>query len=569
MQVPMGPSSAMAQAAMVPMSVFGKTRIVSLPLNADAEDFARQAEEQARLVNVAKRRMYYEGEQYATENALTASALHLNPLTERVPEKDRQHAYSTQIQEAVDFLANRIGEGFSVEAVDPKVQAVVDLMTTASDVIAAETDEGDQVIVTDDVLRDALVAGDVACYVGWDAVEESPYLEFWESENVEFVYSTTRKVIKVIHTEIVWRDFGPRDTRQCIERTECDMGMNAAGEMEARTVTYIDGADQPEGPPVWHGCGRLPWALLRADSMSLRATRGDSPISEQAMETADRYNAVEQVAWLIARYNSHANVAVIGDGASLKLESDGRVSKDVADVLTFPGGTALSVLTLPTDPQMIMHQRMVLADALYNSFGLTRVEPDTLSGLGSVSGYALEILNQKTDGTFKRIRRHWRKDWISLINLVLDITAWNQFSVLEVLDPATGLFSPFGDNTPISADSVLMSQWWLVDPETVFPDRKMEIRMGTGYIVDDVRIRDDFVAGLISQEEALRQRGYTDTDLKRVVKEVKAAKPAPTPVAAGAFGVRQVAAPGQTQVVVPAPAGTAAGSTVAAGSQRG
>lgn len=566
----------MTQNAMVPMTVFGRTRIVSVPVNADAEEFARQAEEQARLINVAKRRMYYDGEQYAAENATTAAALKLDPLTQRVPEHKRQHAYSTQIQEAVDFLADRIGEGFTVEAADQGVQDVINAMTAATDVISAETDDGEQVIVTDDILRDALVAGDVACNVRWDPIESRPFLEFWESENVEFVYATSRKVTKVVRSEVVWRTFGPQDTRQVVERSETSMQYNEAGEREAQTVVYIDNAEEPEGQPEWHGVGRIPWCLLRADSKSLRSTRGESPISEQAMETADRYNAVEQVAWLIARYNSHANVAVIGDGASLKLESDGRVSKDVADVLTFPGGTALQVLTLPTDPDMIVHQRAVLADGLYSTFGLTRVEPDTLQGLGSVSGYALEILNQKTDGTFKRIRRHWRKDWVSLLNLVLDVTAWQEHGEPVVFNPTTFEFTPMplnpGDSTtPFPVDGIPMLQWWTVDPAEVFPDRAVEIRMGSGYIVDDVRIRDDFVAGLISQEEALRQRGYTDQDLKRVVKEVKAAKPAPTPAETGAFGkaTTTVINTSQTAPGVAAPAGTAAGSTVAAGSQRG
>ena len=75
----------------------------------------------------------------------------------------------------------------------------------------------------------------------------------------------------------------------------------------------------------------LPWCLLRSQVRSLSATRGESVMTQQAMECADRYNAVEQVAWLIARYNSHGNLAVIGDAASLKAQQEERVEKDVAE----------------------------------------------------------------------------------------------------------------------------------------------------------------------------------------------------------------------------------------------
>lgn len=242
------------------------------------------------------------------------------------------------------------------------------------------------------------------------------------------------------------------------------------------------------------------------------------------MDTADRYNAVEQTGFLIARYNSHSNVAVIGDAASLKLESDGRVSKDIADVLTFPGGTALEVLTLPTSPEMIEHQREVLSQALHSVFGVTRVEPSTMQGLGQVSGYALEILNQKSEATFGRVARNWRKDWYGLVDLVLDVTAWKRDAADVLVDEATGVVAPY-DPEAEEVDAVpdgwdVLTRWWEVDPEMVFPDRKIAIRLGSGYIVDDVKVRDDFVAQLISREEALRKRGYDNRQIKMVIEEL-------------------------------------------------
>lgn len=545
----------------VPMTVFGRTRVISIPVDANAKEQQRQAEEQARRVEAAKRRVYYDGQQYARENNDAAKAAGLDPASDRLPEHLRRHAYSTQIQESIDFLADRLGEGFALVADSPEVQAVLDQMVAATEVIAAENDDGDQVMVTDEPLRSALVGGDTPVYVGWDPIEARPYLEFWESENVEFVRETTRTLDKVIRTEVVWRVDEIGQYRQVTERIEYDVAPNEAFVLEARAQTFWDNEEEPRSTQ-WLGLGRIPWTLLKGEDKSLRGMRGESLVSEQAMETADRYNAVEQIAWLISRYNSHGNLAVIGDGASLKLEQDGRVSKDVADVLTFPGGTALQVITLPTDPQMIEHQRAVLADALYNAFGLVRVEPSTMTGLGGLTGYALEILNEKTEATFRRIRRHWRKGWIGVVNLVLDVTAWKRDAALGFFDPTTFEFTEVDrlDEAPIlpPEGQIPMVRWWTVDPAVVFPNRKVKVPMGSGYIVDEVKIRDDFSAGLISRKEALRKRGETETHINEIVAEIEAEQPEPPE--AGRFGQTGFGAP-------PAP-GTAAGRTVGSTSQR-
>lgn len=554
--------------AYLPLTVNGQTRLVSIPVDDRGKEMARRAEEMARRVEVAKRRLYYAGEQYAQENADAMTALHLDALRERLPEHRRKHAYSTQIQESVDFLADRIGEGFDVIAQAPAVQDVIDGMVVATDLISAESEDGDVDFVTDDVLRESLVAGDTPVEVKWDPIEARAFLEFWEAETVDFVRDGTRKTRKVVRTEVVWRTDELGQQRQVRERHEYEMLLNPAFVMEACRRMWWDDEDSEDDPPrevEWLGIGRLPWALLRCDSKSLRANRGESLITLQAMETADRYNAVEQVAWLIARYNSHANVAVIGDGASLKMESDGRVSKDVADVLTFPGGTALEVLSLPTDPQMIEHQRRVLSDALHAAFGLVRIEPDTVNGLGAVSGYALEILNQKTEGTFRRIRRYWRKDWISLLNLVLDVTAWKRETALGLVDLQSGAVLPVADEAallPVAEDAVVLSQWWLTDPQAVFPDRVIEIRMGSGYIVDDVKVRDDFVANLVSRRYALQVRGLDDGTIDEIEEQIKDAEPEVPETSA--FGSLPVVQPGGAGT-----SGTAAGSTVAGDTGRG
>lgn len=539
----------------VPASVQGRMTMVTSRRKGTISpaDAARIEIETRRRMSIARRREYYAGTQFDAENAEEQRYQYrdgrsaANPV---VPEHRRLHAYSTQIQECVDFLANRLGAGFTIAADQTPVQDVIDAMVVATDTIYAPNAEGDIEIVTDDVLREALMTGDTPVYVGWDPVEERPYLEFWESEAVEFVPLNRTEIEMVIRYDWVWMtDPVTGVERQVEERLVYRMEGNAFGIAECVVEVYLEDDEAPRSRE-WTGLGRIPWQLLRSDAKGLRSLRGEALITEQAMAMADRYNAVEQTGYLIARYNSHSNVAVIGDAASLKLESDGRVSKDVADVLTFPGGTALQVLTLPTSPEMIEHQRAVLSEALHGVFGVTRVDPETLQGLGQVSGYALEILNQKSEGTYSRVARNWRKDWVRLIDLVLDVTAWKRDAQFAVLDVATMQMRPF---TP-PADDEMMPQfapnetpvalWWEVDPRIVFPNRRVGIRMGSGYIVDDVKVRDDFVAGLISRQEALRLRGYDDPDIVRIVDEIDDAADKEMERAApevGVYGVGPVA----------------------------
>lgn len=549
----------------VPMSMNGRTRLVQMDVNGTAEDSERVLEEQERIQEVAARRLYFEGEQYFVENEDIRKKLCLGGTDERLPEHKRKHAYSTQIADCVSFLANRLGSGFSLTAKAQSVADVIDAVVAATPVISAETEEGEPTMVVDELIREALVAQDVPVYVGWDLLNERPFLELWESERVEFVMRRSAAVPdRVIRTEVIWATDDQGIHRQIVERLIYELIPNVEGVMECRVRTYWDGEEEYKAES-WLGIGRLPWARLRVDSEGLREYRGKSPISRQAMETADRFNAIEQTGFLIARYNSHSNIAVIGDGASLKMESEGRVHKDVADVLTFPGGTGLEVLTLPTETAMIEHQRNVLAEALYQMFGVTRVEPDTLNGLGQVSGYALEILNEKSEGTFKRFARYFRKDLTTLVNLVLDVTAWKRAEVdaeTMIWRADTGLIEAAVTDSLMSVDDVAFTRWWETDPAIVFPDRTVQILMGGGYVVDAVRVRDDFTADLISRGQALRERGYDPDDIRRIEEEIdKAAPPVPE---AGSYG---------TQVADLFSARTGgsdlqAGSTVASGTNR-
>lgn len=485
------------------MPVYFNGRVSMVDIDGGQYGQFRQLEEEYRRGHVAKRRLYYEGSQYDDDNdsAFEAYTKEIaGPKPSKLPEHLRKHAYSTQIQESLDFIADQLSDAFEVEATDAAVQKVIDETMDASDGM----DDG-----VDDVLRDSLIAGDVAVFIRWDAVEQTAFYEFWESETVEFRYQDRRTLEKVIRTEIIWveDEQHPGEMKQVTERVEYELETNPQGQTECSATTFWDDEEGPRDKE-WLGVPEIPWQLLRADTKQLRGVRGESLITGQAMETADRYNAVEQVAFLISRYNSHGNLAVIGDAATLQAKQEERISKDVADVLTFPGGTALETITLPTDAAMITHQREVLGDHLYAVFGLTRVDQTTIGGLGGISGYALEILNRKTEGTFKRIRKNWGHDLEALFQATLDFVAYKSAEPVESEDE---------EDQPTE----FIPDFNRIDPEAVYPNREIEIRFGSGYIVDAVTIRDDFNAKLISREEALRRSGLSEDEIKEILEEMK------------------------------------------------
>lgn len=506
------------------VSVYQNGRMQIIRAESTGErDVALQQYFLVREQEAAKRRLYYSGSQYYAENWNAAIQCGLDPAVQRLPEQDRLHAYSTQISDSVDFICGQLSDGFRLKAKDDKVQAVIDAAVLATEVLNGG--DGDDALTVDDVLREGGITGDVPYQVRWDPIEETAFIEFWDNEQVEFDVPYGNTVKRVWLNNYTWakNELG-RDV-QILERTRYTLQQNIRGVEEAFREVFVDNEEDPR-ESEWLGLPFIPWFVLRVDKRSMRGFRGDSLIKTQAMETADRLNSVEQLSYIIARYNSHGNLVIIGDGAAIGLEADGLIHKDVADVLKFPGGTSAQVVTLPTDAQMIKHQREVCADAIYSSFGLTRVEPETIQGMGQLSGYALEILNRKSEGTFRRVRRTFRKDMLRLVNLLLDVTAYKDGGVLAAADGDGAIMETFGASDvrdplfEIPDDLIPVVIFEDIDPADVYPDRVVDIQMPSGYIVDDVAVRDDFTAGMISRSEALRKRGYSDPEIAKIEGEI-------------------------------------------------
>lgn len=472
----------------------------------DSAEGAAQHAEQARREHITEARDYYAGSQYDDDNAecareLTAANLRGEKAIVRylldvyqLPEHLRRHAYSTQIAECVDYLADRLAEGFAVETSPQPVADIVASCLDATPELSATDDDEQRAVAT--VLTEAVKTGDVPALIRWDDTEQVCRLEFWDSEMVRMDFADGRPdtVVKVSVDQTDWRTVDGTHKQVQLRRdwvlTPAD---DPGGRRCVERVYVTDQGEEIARRPVEEIEWRLPvlpWHVLRAHRPRLRDTRGTSLISVQAMRTADRYNAVEQVSWLIARYNSHGNLAVVGDQPHLMAQEGKRIQKDVADVLTFPGGTGVHAITLPTDPRMIEHQRQVLLEALFGCFSLTRTDQETVSNLGQVSGYALEILNERTEGTFARVRSQLVRDLKRLLSLVVDVHTYR----------AAG-WQP-GRNVDLP------------------PQRDITVRLGSGWVVDDAQARDALLAGAISRREYLRLTGRSDDEAGRILDEI-------------------------------------------------
>jgi hypothetical protein len=521
------------------------------PVNYGTREEYLAAVEKARREMVQRQRSYFAGTQYDARNAECLAKLAdvstdgdlsekaivraMALFTGQLPEHLRLHEYSTQIGESVDFIAGRLSKSFQVEFEDDEVSRILDAALDASPELSGSDDDAQRNVVN--VVREACTAGDTAVLLRWDPVAGTGWFEFWQSDTVELRFREDRpdEISEAIVLSVDWRDDGEGERLVSLKRKwvvrkrvlnaarmEVEPGVPEVARMECAEEVYrLDGSDEVLVETHWWGVPFVPWWPLRARRKSLHSLRGDSLVSEQAMRAADRYNANEQVSWLIARYNSHANLVVWGDAAVVLKAQSQRMAKDVADVLILPGAEGVESLSLPTDAQMIEHQRAVLRESLFGAMGLAQIDQESLEGLGGVTGYALEILNEKSGQTLDQIRNQLVADLKKLFNMMLDATAYWQLGVqeLEVQPPALGDPDDLVDVDSLQPELLDAEGYVQLTPETVYANRQMTIEMGSGYIVDDVKTRDDYTAKLISQEEALRKRGYGEDEIKEIIKE--------------------------------------------------
>lgn len=516
----------------------------------DARETALRRENELRIEEIETARQWYEGTQYDDANQSAYDAI---PAEDGKPAKLPEHmkliAYSTQIQESVDYIAAQLADSFQIEAKDSKVQEVVDGTLSNSPDLASDDDE-DEINVTTQ-FRDALIAGDIAVHVRWDAEKEMPWFEFWEGESVDFQFSEENRfqLERVILTQMVWRpNLGDGELTEVHQEKHWLMDAVAG---KCMVVTF---EDQKMVSTEYEPWSFIPWRMWRGQRKKVRQTRGQSVVTKRIRDIAGRYDATEQLSFVIGRYNSHGNLAVVGDSALILSKDDARIRKDVADVLTFPGGTALQVIQLPSDTQMLNHQHDTCLDSIYSAFGLARLDHTTVQGLGQMSGYALEILNRKTDGTFGQIGKQLARDIRSSLNVALDVYA-EAMGMNQILDE---------DEAPEIVGDVDVAELVPgeeaepeVDVDEVFSDRSMKITLGGGYIVDNVMLRDDYTAKLVSRRYVLEQRGLGKEQIDQIEEEIDGEAPPQPEVSLSPAGAAAAEA-----AAAGTPNGTAAGQTL-------
>jgi len=460
-----------------------------------------ETERNAKLPAYEKCQLYYDGAQYDVENEELADRTGYTSRGLRLPEHLRKHAYSSHIQEAIDVLADMFAEGISFDGEH------ADLLNQ----LWKQTGMGDR---ADDWFRDAIIKGDVYAIPDYDPISESMTIDVWEAESIWPVYAQDnwRKLTRWYTFQTVIDDQGNEKDQKIVwvllettipvlndnidEVDVVDMEFPPERVIE-QLVEYVFENEELVDVKA-HQKGFFPLVHARGDTRhQLRSMFGDTMITKKVQGTADRYNALGQLGFRVARQNSFSTIAVVGDSASLGAGSrDETIAKDIADVLRFPGGTNVSTISLPADPRMLEYQQKLLEKNLYKEFGLTKIDLEDFGGMGTISGYALEVLNRKERATYKRVRKNALAGIRDLANRMLDVYA-----------TATGVMNG--------------QDWWEIDPLAEFPNRDgIQIVMGSGDIVDAVSDRDDFTVGLVSREYVLRRKGLDTKEIAQVVAEI-------------------------------------------------
>lgn len=466
-----------------------------------------EADRIKRFENYAKYWLYYDNKQYEEENQARIAAEGRDPK-ERLPEHLRKHEYSGVIGDSVDFIIDQLMEEVSVEV---EVVNEVEEETKSMELEGSKPKEAkvpeEQILMEDvwqfnemdmmapDLGREAIVSGDSYVLLTWDEIEQKVKIIAYSADMVDPVYSQDnydkydRVTITYAKREIIdsieqWVDY----------KEEYMLLMNEAGFLECVKNVFINDEDKPRWTTIL-GLPFIPIIHVRALRTRLRQSFGDSLI-EKVIGDADRYNAICQLEYLIGRYNSTGHLALFGEAAKIDAKQL-YLGSDVADFYAFDNAVTAQTIFLPTDDTIINSQKATLERHMYKKFGLQKMELEDFSGFGAPSGYALEIINRKSEGVFRRIRKEITKAFNKIFDMMLDITAIRMSSSLE---------------------------HWLVDAQVIYPNRDVKFNFGSVYVVDDQQIRDDYAQGLISLRKALMLKGYSENEAVQIIRQMKEEK---------------------------------------------
>ena len=482
----------MAKSINVTDAMTGRTAVVNYDTIMDEEE--REQERKARKAAYERYWLYYDNEQYAKDNKNAKLGLSMKE-DERLPEHLRKHAYSGVIEEGIDFITDQLMENLSIEVKTKKEIASGE----PDDTIPKEQirfdemwDGSDMDLEAPDLTREALISADSYLLLKWDEAEKIVRFLPYEATAIDPIYSDT-DYKKMIMATIYSTVYSQEEKRELTTREQYVLGMTSEGYQECIYLKFEEDNDVPIEAKLLN-IPFIPIIHLRAIRKKVRKSFGESLV-KKAMEDADRYNAVNQLEFLIGRYNSGSHLALFGTESRITPEQL-LIGTEVNDFWAFPNTTDAKVMTLPTDTTMMDNQCEKIEKNMYKKMGIQKMDMEDIKGMGAPSGYSLEIMNRKTDGVFSRIQKELSKGYTLIFNQALDMQA-----IME-----SG------------------KEWWSVDPLKAFPNRTIKFTFGTVFVADAEQIRQDYVAGLISRKRALMMKGYSEQEALEIVEETEEEK---------------------------------------------
>jgi hypothetical protein len=317
----------------------------------------------------------------------------------------------------------------------------------------------------------------------------------YDAESVDPEYSQDNYK-KMIRCTVHQLKYVPDLDRNVDYREVYAIGQTSEGYAECIYLRYNDSDEDPIEVRLLN-IPFIPIIHLVSIKKRVRESFGESLV-ERLIGDADRYNSVNGLEYQIARYNSISHLAIFGEDTARVKGENLNLGGEATDFWAFPASTDVKPVTLPADITMINSQKETIENHMYRKMGLQRMDIQDFKGIGAPSGYALEIINRKTDGVFTRIQKEMTKGYVEVFDKTMDMQA-----IMESGKP-----------------------WYSIDPLKIYPNRTVEFTFGSLFVADKNEIRSDFVAGLVSQKKALSLMGYSETEALEIMDQCQEEKEA-------------------------------------------
>ena len=471
-------------------------RVVTAQLD-DSVNKTAEEQRSLRIQQYKKYWQYYKGEQYDKDNLAIRASLGLSP-DKRIPEHLRLHSYTGVIEEGVDFITDQLVENLNIEV---KSNAEIasgepaDEPPLEQQIFLNIWEQSDMDLNAPDLTRESLVSAESYILLRWDEAEQIVRMVPYDAESVEPEYSQDNYK-KMIRCTIHQIKYVPELDRNVDYREIYAIGQTSEGFVECIYLKYNDIDDDPIETRLLN-IPFIPIVHLITIKKRVRESFGESLV-ERLVGDADRYNSVNGLEYQIARYNSISHLAIFGEDTARVKGENLNLGGEATDFWAFPASTDVKPVTLPADITMISSQKETVENHMYRKMGLQRMDIQDFKGIGAPSGYALEIINRKTDGVFTRIQKELTKGYVEVFDKTMDMQA-----IMESGKP-----------------------WYKTDPKKTYPNRTVIFTFGSLFVADKNEIRSDFVAGLVSQKKSLMLMGYSETEALEIMDQCQEEKEA-------------------------------------------